>query len=162
MRRRIFCSPGSPNRTGPAAPPVLEELGLKAGLEALIADVQARTGLRCSLEFERRERRAARSPTVETAIYRVVQELLTNVIRWRGATQVAVVVHESRREWRLTVKDDGIGFDVAALSLTGGFDCVESGSGLRSWPDRWTFSPLLGRRDHRSGADPGPVALTTK
>ena len=48
-------------------PPVLEELGLKAGLEAMIADVQARTGLRCSLVFEQAHRRAGRLPTLETA-----------------------------------------------------------------------------------------------
>lgn len=102
-------------------PPVLEELGLKAGLEALIADVQARTGLHCSLVFEQGERRAARFPTLETAFYRIVQELLTNVIRHAQATTVFIAVKNGRREWELTVKDDGIGFDVAGLSPTGGF-----------------------------------------
>ncbi len=102
-------------------PPVLEELGLKAGLEALIADVQARTGLHCSLVFEQGERRAARFPTLETAFYRIVQELLTNVIRHAKATTVFVAVKSGRREWELSVKDDGIGFDVAGLSPTGGF-----------------------------------------
>ncbi len=102
-------------------PPVLEELGLKAGLEALIADVQARTGVHCSLVCEQGERRAARFPTLETAFYRIVQELLTNVIRHAHATTVFIAVKSGRREWELTVKDDGIGFDVAGLSPTGGF-----------------------------------------
>lgn len=102
-------------------PPVLEELGLKAGLEALIADVQARTGLHCSVVFEGGDRPAVRLPTLETAFYRIVQELLTNVIRHAHATAVSIVVTRSRREWRMTVKDDGIGFDVGGLSLTGGF-----------------------------------------
>lgn len=102
-------------------PPVLEELGLKAGLEALIADVQARTDLHCSLVFEQGERRAARFPTLETAFYRIVQELLTNVIRHAQATTVFIAVKSGRREWELTVKDDGIGFDVASLSPTAGF-----------------------------------------
>ena len=102
-------------------PPVLDELGLKAGLDALIADVQARTGLRCTLQFDRGERRAPRSPTVETAVYRIVQELLTNVIRHAQARHVSVEVHEGRGEWNLIVKDDGVGFDVAGLSPFGGF-----------------------------------------
>jgi PAS domain S-box-containing protein len=102
-------------------PPVLEELGLKAGLEALIADVQARTGLRCSLVFEQGERRPSRFPTLETAFYRIVQELLTNVIRHARATNVAIAVTSGQQEWRMMVKDDGIGFDVAGLAPTGGF-----------------------------------------
>jgi signal transduction histidine kinase len=102
-------------------PPVLEELGLKSGLEALIADVQARTGLHCSMVFEQEERCAARVPTLETAFYRIVQELLTNVIRHARATSVSIAMKSSLREWQLTVKDDGIGFDVAGLSPAGGF-----------------------------------------
>jgi PAS domain S-box-containing protein len=102
-------------------PPVLEELGLKAGLEALIADVQARTGLRCSLVFEQGERGPSRFPTLETALYRIVQELLTNVIRHARATNVAIAITSVQQAWRMTVKDDGIGFDVAGLAPTGGF-----------------------------------------
>ena len=102
-------------------PPVLEELGLKAGLEALIADVQARTGLRCALVFEQGERRPSRFPTLETAFYRIVQELLTNVIRHARATHVDIAITSGQQDWRMTVKDDGIGFDVAGLAPTGGF-----------------------------------------
>jgi signal transduction histidine kinase len=58
---------------------------------------------------------------LETAFYRIVQELLTNVIRHAQATTVSILVQQSRREWRLTVTDDGVGFDVAALSPLGGF-----------------------------------------
>ncbi len=102
-------------------PPVLEELGLKAGLESLIADVQARTGLCCSLVFEQGDRRPSRFPTLETAFYRIVQELLTNVIRHARATNVAIAMTSDQQAWRMTVKDDGIGFDVAGLAPTGGF-----------------------------------------
>ncbi|MCW5800271.1 MAG: PAS domain S-box protein [Nitrospira sp.] len=102
-------------------PPVLEELGMKAGLEALIADVQARTELRCSLVFEQGERRPSRFPTLETAFYRIVQELLTNVIRHARATNVAIAITSGQQDWRMTVKDDGIGFDVAGLAPTGRF-----------------------------------------
>ena len=127
-------------------PPVLEELGLKAGLEALIADVQARTRLRCVLVFEQAPRRGARQPTLETAFYRIVQELLTNVIRHARATNVSLLVQQSRREWRLTVTDDGVGFDVAGLSPVGGF-------GLRGIRERVEI--LAGHVDISSGVDSG-------
>ena len=102
-------------------PPVLEELGLRAGLEALLADVHARTGLRCSLVFEEGSSRAGRFPTLETAFYRIVQELLTNVVRHAKATTVSVTLMPGRQEWRMTVKDNGTGFDVTKLFPTGGF-----------------------------------------
>lgn len=102
-------------------PPVLEELGLKAGLEALISDVQARTGLQCTLMFEQGEHRPSRFPTLETAFYRIVQELLTNVVRHARATNVAIAITTGRQAWRMTVQDDGIGFDVGGLAPTGGF-----------------------------------------
>ncbi len=102
-------------------PPVLEELGLKAGLEALIADVQARTGLHCALRFEQGGHRPSRFPTLETAFYRIVQELLTNVVRHARATNVAIAITTGRQAWRMTVQDDGIGFDVGGLAPTGGF-----------------------------------------
>jgi len=102
-------------------PPVLEELGLKAGLEALLADVHARTGLQCSLHFEEGDSRAGRFPTLETAFYRIVQELLTNVVRHAKAKTVSVTLMPGRQEWRMTVKDNGIGFDVTKLFPTGGF-----------------------------------------
>ena len=127
-------------------PPVLEQLGLKAGLEALIADVQARTGLRCSLVFEQSHRRGARLPTLETAFYRIVQELLTNVIRHVHATTVSILVQRNRREWRLTVTDDGVGFDVDALSPLGGF-------GLRGIRERAEI--LAGQVEISSGVDAG-------
>ena len=129
-------------------PPVLEELGLKAGLEALIADVQARTGLCCSLVFEQTERRPSRGSTLETALYRIVQELLTNVIRHARATNVAIVITASRQEWRMTVKDDGIGFDVAGLTPTGGF-------GLRGIRERVEI--LGGHVEILSGSEAGTL-----
>ena len=127
-------------------PPVLEELGLKAGLEAMIADVQARTGLRCSLVFEQAHRRAGRLPTLETAFYRIVQELLTNVTRHAHATTVSILVQRSRREWRLTVTDDGVGFDVEGLSPMAGF-------GLRGIRERVEI--LAGRVEIHSRMDSG-------
>ncbi|MGC3972881.1 MAG: PAS domain S-box protein [Nitrospira sp.] len=127
-------------------PPVLEELGLKAALEALIADVQARTGLRCSLAFAPGEGQPSRCPMLETAFYRIVQELLTNVIRHARATNVAIAITSGQQDWQMTVQDDGIGFDVAGLAPTGGF-------GLRGIRERVEI--LGGQVDILSSSDTG-------
>ncbi|MCS6318472.1 MAG: hypothetical protein H8K05_12020 [Nitrospira sp.] len=62
-----------------------------------------------------------RFSTLETAFYRIVQELLTNVVRHAQATDVSIALMPGRQEWRMTVKDNGIGFDATKLSPTGGF-----------------------------------------
>jgi len=58
------------------------------------------------------------TPEIETTLYRVVQEALTNVARHAQATRVSVVL-EWRREVVLFVEDNGAGFDTeAALAST--------------------------------------------
>ena len=101
-------------------PQVLEELGLKAALESLAADVQARTSLSCSVVIEGDDRQPGLSPTRETALYRIAQELLTNVIRHAQAKTASISLTLGPDHWILTVEDDGIGFDPTALPLTGG------------------------------------------
>ena len=101
-------------------PPVLEELGLKAALEALTADVQTRTGLACSLVFQKETEHVARLPTCETALYRIAQELLTNVVRHARATTVSVQLSAAEQHWILMVKDNGVGCDSTTLASSGG------------------------------------------
>jgi PAS domain S-box-containing protein len=101
-------------------PPVLEELGLKAALESLAADMRTRTGLVCSVVVEGEDNRSVIAPTLETAIYRIAQELLTNVVRHARASTASISLTASPSHWILTVGDDGIGFDPKALPLTAG------------------------------------------
>jgi signal transduction histidine kinase len=53
------------------------------------------------------------APEVQTAVYRVIQEALTNIVRHAHASQVAVVVELMPDRVRAVVEDDGVGFDVA-------------------------------------------------
>jgi PAS domain S-box-containing protein len=101
-------------------PQVLEELGLKAALESLTADVQARTGLACSAVVEGDTHQPGLASTRETALYRIAQELLTNVIRHAQAKTASISLTLGPDHWILTVEDDGIGFDPTTLPLTGG------------------------------------------
>jgi signal transduction histidine kinase len=47
---------------------------------------------------------------VETTLYRVLQEALTNIVRHAGATRVGVLLEANEREVRMIVEDDGRGF----------------------------------------------------
>src|SRR5437660_1758773 len=53
-------------------------------------------------------------PSLDTAIYRVVQSALTNVARHARARHVTVIVRRGGLELELLIHDDGVGFDVAA------------------------------------------------
>jgi signal transduction histidine kinase len=104
-------------------PAALDELGLRPALEALFsrARVTHRLEVATTIELEHgagtRETRL--EPDVEIAIYRTVQESLTNAAKHAGTRCVDVVVVERGGEVEIAVRDDGAGFDVDAP--TGGF-----------------------------------------
>lgn len=96
-------------------PPVLEELGIKDALHALGLEVQMRTGIAVTLVVGGEDLPPNAEPVVETALYRVAQELLTNVTRHAQATQVSVTLTVRPQECRLVVGDDGIGFEPTTI-----------------------------------------------
>ena len=93
-------------------PTILDDLGLRPALEFLADGVSRRTGLKISVEGSADVRLAT---STETAVYRVVQEALTNVTKHARATRVAISIERSGRFLRWIVRDDGVGFDVAAV-----------------------------------------------
>jgi two-component system, NarL family, sensor histidine kinase DevS len=106
-------------------PAALDELGVTAAIDALCerahargVEVQARVGLRS--EAGRESTRLA--PDLETAIYRITQEALTNAQKHGGATVVEVAIDEGEAEVSVLVRDNGSGFDVRSRS--GGFGLV--------------------------------------
>jgi len=96
-------------------PAMLDSLGLAAALENHVAQFVQRTGIACDLRMNREEFEV--DGTLSTAVFRIVQEALTNVARHAGAARVAVCIDQSDDDEesgiRLVVEDDGHGFDVA-------------------------------------------------
>jgi signal transduction histidine kinase len=103
-------------------PSVLDDLGLLPALEGLLADMRS-DGLGSTLETQGEERRLP--PDVELALFRIVQEALTNVRRHAEASKVVVRVEHNQDSVHLTVTDDGQGFEPPAsmgdLALVGKF-----------------------------------------
>jgi PAS domain S-box-containing protein len=94
-------------------PPLLDELGLAPTLRWLVDQQGQRAGLRVS--FIDNVNGMEIDPAIQTTCFRVAQEAITNIIRHAGAKSVAVEVRrEAERLW-LVVRDDGKGFDPAAL-----------------------------------------------
>jgi two-component system, NarL family, sensor histidine kinase UhpB len=92
-------------------PSALDDHGLVAALETQLKRFSARTGIEVRLDTGGDPDQVA--DVVQTAIYRVAQEALTNVTRHAGATVVELLVAQTNGEVELRVSDDGRGFDPA-------------------------------------------------
>ena len=88
-------------------PSALDDFGLGPALERLAQTFAERSGIATSVEA----RLEARLPTeVETTLYRIVQEALSNVVKHAGAAHVSVLVARRRNTVVAIVEDDGVGF----------------------------------------------------
>lgn len=94
-------------------PPALDDLGLAAALERQLADVAAATGITVRLSWPDGEGLRF-APEIETAVYRVVQEAVTNAVRHAAAGRIDVTLAATDAALTATVRDDGQGFDVRA------------------------------------------------
>lgn len=88
-------------------PKMLEELGLAEAMEWQAQEFQKRSGIYCVIDIELEGNSI--SPDISTAIYRIFQETLTNVLRHAGATRVAGMLTERRGRVVLFVQDNGRG-----------------------------------------------------
>jgi signal transduction histidine kinase len=95
-------------------PAVLDDHGLQAALPWLARIHEERTGLPVHYEAQL-EGDAARLPaTTETALYRIVQEALSNVSKHARASSAAIRLHVGLENVTVEVEDDGVGFDPKA------------------------------------------------
>lgn len=101
-------------------PVVLDHLGLWAALETLLQDPQARSGLRCRYLCPPDTESRRLEPAAEIAVYRIVQELLTNVQRHARARSVSVSAVWGEDGLLLEVEDDGVGMRLPETRQTFG------------------------------------------
>ncbi len=90
-------------------PSIIEDLGLRSGLEWLAERVRQDAGLRVELSVDCGDDVPV---TVAIALFRVTQEALTNIVRHAHATRVDVVLECHGAALELLVSDNGVGFDV--------------------------------------------------
>ncbi len=93
-------------------PPALDDFGLGAALERLTSIV----GQRSTIDLNLNVSSDLKLPTdYDTALYRIVQESLTNIIKHADATSVSILVTRSGHSVRAVIEDDGKGFDPASV-----------------------------------------------
>jgi PAS domain S-box-containing protein len=104
-------------------PGILDELGVAAAIEWLAKDFEMRTGVDCKVTIKRVDKITDTSLT--TAIFRIVQESLTNVMRHAAASKVNVSLEKKKDTLMLEVRDNGVGImggrigDAKSLGLIG-------------------------------------------
>jgi GAF domain-containing protein len=98
-------------------PPILEEEGLVAALQARLQAVEGRAGLKTEFQAEVGERLP---PRIEEGLYRIAQEVLNNAVKHARARKIAVHLCRQERTVTLAISDDGVGFDPATAREQGG------------------------------------------
>jgi PAS domain S-box-containing protein len=92
-------------------PSILDQLGVWAALDWYAGQIGQRTALRCLCQIDDPVHDWEADGDTSTAIFRIVQELVSNVIRHAQATQVTISVHADSSGLVVSVADDGIGID---------------------------------------------------
>ncbi len=113
-------------------PSTLDHLGLVAALERYVAEYGRKHGLEA--DFDAGGLDGARlGPQTETALYRIAQEALTNVVRHARARGVSVLLESRSSRAILIVEDDGVGFNVEAVRH---FRTAAGNLGIRGMEER--------------------------
>lgn len=89
-------------------PTALDDLGLQTAIQQFLEEWGSRCPLLFDLHLALHDRRL--SPAIETALYRVLQEAILNIVKHASATRVGVILDANEAEVRMIVEDDGKGF----------------------------------------------------
>ncbi len=105
-------------------PAALDDLGLQTALANYVERWSESSGITTDFHTHGLDNQRL-PPPVETAVYRIVQEALTNVLKHAAANRVSVILEHRHDQLLTIVEDDGRGFDIEAVRFVSG-----EGSGL--------------------------------
>lgn len=110
-------------------PALLDDLGLTAALTLMAKEISAQGGLQ--MHFAAHHVPDHLPTPIATALFRVVQEAVTNAMAHAGATRIDVQLCQRGKKLELTIQDNGQGFDVGRVQRDG-----QGGIGLRNMRER--------------------------
>lgn len=91
-------------------PSLLDEVGLTFAIERYVQEFERNTGIKCDLRLPEDE--LTLEGNQSTAIFRIIQESLTNAAKHAEASRISIVLSEWDKSLMLTVRDNGIGFEL--------------------------------------------------
>ncbi|QCP52228.1 histidine kinase [Trinickia violacea] len=112
-------------------PAMLDDLGLAAALEQLTRELGEETGIELGFTQVTHTNAGALPDAVNTALFRIAQEALNNIVRHAQATRAALSLDVSARAVTLSIADNGRGFDVERAQAD-----ARGGIGLRNMRER--------------------------
>lgn len=95
-------------------PPALDGLGLVPAVESHVRSLAESLGLHIDLDADPLD--GVLSPEAELALYRIIQEALSNVVRHADAERVWICIRRLPDGVTATLRDDGVGFDMAEVT----------------------------------------------
>lgn len=122
-------------------PSLLDDLGLAAAMRSYADDHLRHSGLQCTLEIDDGVHANAE---VETVVFRIFQELVTNILRHAGAEQLAIQLYRIDTAIVLEVEDDGRGFDADARTNRAGVMGMRERAALVNGAIRFDSEPGAG------------------
>jgi PAS domain S-box-containing protein len=134
-------------------PPLLDEVGLLSALRWYLEGLTQRSGIETKLEVSPSDFPRL-SLELETAMFRIIQEALTNVFRHSGACQAWISLTQREGKVIVQVRDDGKGVADAIVELRSG----SSGVGIRGMSER---AKELGGEMLLARAHPGTIVEVT-
>jgi signal transduction histidine kinase len=103
-------------------PGVLDELGLLATVRWFAADFQKRTGLEVAVNVYPDD--FSLDPNLSTAIFRILQEVMTNIQKHAAASRVVIFLRKQNHQFQMRIRDDGIGIGEKALNNKRSFGII--------------------------------------
>ena len=100
-------------------PASLDYLGLVAALEQLVKDSDQRYGMMVRFRATGFSDERRMPDYIETTVYRIVQEALTNAVRHAKARNLDVILEQREKKTVIIVEDNGIGFDMSQMGKSG-------------------------------------------
>src|SRR5579863_543476 len=97
-------------------PPLLDEVGLVSALRWYLEGLSERSGIEIHLEVDPPDLGRLK-PELETAVFRIIQEALTNIFRHSGARNGSVSLNEREGHLVVTIRDDGKGIEEQVVQL---------------------------------------------
>ncbi len=137
-------------------PPLLDELGLSSAVKWHVERFEVRTGIRVTVEINPDLMRLP--PEVEMALFRIIQESLTNVRCYSGSTKAFVRVTAAANQVEVKIGDFGKGIEGEALNSTNGISAL-LGLGIQAMNAR--VRRLDGKLEIRSRSNEGTVVSAT-
>jgi signal transduction histidine kinase len=129
--------------SGELRPGLLDDLGLSAAIEWQSEEFQKRTGVPCAVCVDLQDTTLSREHT--TALFRVFQETLTNVIRHAQATRVGVRLQAAEDQLVLEVKDNGRGITEKEIEEPQAFGLIGMRERVLAFKGKFAISGRPGR-----------------